>query len=448
MFESVVLPAPFSPSSACTSPTAASKSTWSFATTAGNRFVIPRSATAVAMVEEESGGEARASPPTESALGAADHAFDEPVHRVEVLDRQALPFRDTQLALLVVERTCELVERPLDQSRPLLRYRSLRLGSDLRSVRGQTDHAVLEAAVVEVRLPGPVDSGLGLAQVVRAPVVDRSGQPLLGSERVGVGIVTDPGHTLRLRVLAGRRTVDVLAKNVRACGDETLCRLFLLTQIKPVVGPDQPDLCAGMRCLRTERECVGMPDDLGNRKRDDVTDHTLLRAGTGCHPGQVDPILSCSEVLRHVLRLSGAGCHLELHVRILLRSSNNRRLEAEGRGEDDLVAVADEALDDLCRLRAFRHELFVCRLNFRAELALDIQAPLVVSLRPAVVVMRTDVHPGGLECRSLLLRPGRAVRNAERENQRGGEHKRQAEGEPACFHVLLSPVPKDRAWRL
>ncbi len=46
MFESVLLPAPFSPSSACTSPAAASKSTASFASTPGKRFVIPRIATA------------------------------------------------------------------------------------------------------------------------------------------------------------------------------------------------------------------------------------------------------------------------------------------------------------------------------------------------------------------------------------------------------------------
>src|SRR5215218_6033254 len=42
MFISVDLPAPFSPSSACTSPFCRSKSTWSFATTPGNRFVMPR----------------------------------------------------------------------------------------------------------------------------------------------------------------------------------------------------------------------------------------------------------------------------------------------------------------------------------------------------------------------------------------------------------------------
>src|SRR3954466_9429876 len=52
MFISVDLPAPFSPSSACTSLLRRSKSTLSFASTPGNRFVIPRSsrsgATAIA----------------------------------------------------------------------------------------------------------------------------------------------------------------------------------------------------------------------------------------------------------------------------------------------------------------------------------------------------------------------------------------------------------------
>src|ERR671935_1065249 len=113
MFDSVVLPAPFSPSSACTSPCAASKSTCSFARTPGNCFVIPRSATAGGM-EEEASGEAWTSPLNRLALGAPDHALDEPVHRIEVLDRQPLALRDSQLALLVVQRTRELVELALD----------------------------------------------------------------------------------------------------------------------------------------------------------------------------------------------------------------------------------------------------------------------------------------------------------------------------------------------
>ena len=54
MFDSVVFPAPFSPSSAWTSPERTSKSTSSFATTPGKRFVIPRIATAGASVARPS----------------------------------------------------------------------------------------------------------------------------------------------------------------------------------------------------------------------------------------------------------------------------------------------------------------------------------------------------------------------------------------------------------
>src|SRR3954451_12850824 len=139
MFDSVVLPAPFSPSSAWTSPAAASKSTSSLATTAGKRLVIPRRATA------GGGGGAWAPPPGLSALGATDHTFDEPVHRVQVLDRHALPLLQAQLALLVVERACELIELAAHYLRLLGRDPVIRLRADLRPVRSETDPAVLDA---------------------------------------------------------------------------------------------------------------------------------------------------------------------------------------------------------------------------------------------------------------------------------------------------------------
>src|SRR5438128_740951 len=66
MFISVDFPAPFSPSSACTSPSRRSKSTRSFARTPGKRLVIPRSsrtgvsvgaaATAAILGSKEEGG--------------------------------------------------------------------------------------------------------------------------------------------------------------------------------------------------------------------------------------------------------------------------------------------------------------------------------------------------------------------------------------------------------
>src|ERR1051325_2590243 len=100
MFERGLLPAPFSPRSACTSPAAASKSTPSFATTPGKRFVIPCMATAAPC------GAAAARAPSVFSAGLArrgnvrdrpDDALHEPLHRVQVLDPEALALRDHQL---------------------------------------------------------------------------------------------------------------------------------------------------------------------------------------------------------------------------------------------------------------------------------------------------------------------------------------------------------------
>src|SRR5213078_4630591 len=107
MFDRVLLPAPFSPSSACTSPAAASKSTRSFASTPGKRFVIPRIVTAApcgaavtAFSLAVSGITAAVRAAGALALRAADHTLDEPVHRVQVLHAQPLALRDAQLPLL------------------------------------------------------------------------------------------------------------------------------------------------------------------------------------------------------------------------------------------------------------------------------------------------------------------------------------------------------------
>src|SRR5438874_11969390 len=190
MFESVDLPAPFSPRSACTSPAAASKSTPSFATTPGKRLTIPCIATAtpfeVAVAVELGCSGSRL------ALRAADHALDEPVHGIQVGHGQALARRDLQLAALVVERALELVELPRDQVSLLLRDRGLRRRADLGSVGREPDEAVLQVAVVEARLPRSGHGGLHAAQVVRPPVVDSGGEPRRGCELLRVRVVADP----------------------------------------------------------------------------------------------------------------------------------------------------------------------------------------------------------------------------------------------------------------
>src|SRR5262245_14640734 len=133
MFESVVLPAPFSPSSACTSPAAASKVTSSFATTPGNRFVIPSIRTAGSREAPES--PAPLTLTTLSGVGsltglrrrnagdAPDHALHEPLHRVEVGKHlQLLACRNHDLAALILDRALEDVE--------LARLDRLLLGGD------------------------------------------------------------------------------------------------------------------------------------------------------------------------------------------------------------------------------------------------------------------------------------------------------------------------------
>src|SRR6266851_2163332 len=135
MFESVLLPAPFSPSNACTTPASASKSAPSFATTPGKRLTIPCIATAtpcgvaVAYVLrcsssiQERGMEPRLQ--RVLTLRAPDHALHEPVHRVELVHGQALACGHLQLAGLVVERALELVELARDQVGLFLRDRGL-----------------------------------------------------------------------------------------------------------------------------------------------------------------------------------------------------------------------------------------------------------------------------------------------------------------------------------
>src|SRR3954468_17361115 len=177
MFERVDLPAPFSPSSACTSPSAASKSTWSFARTPGNRFVIPRSSTAAAMEERHGRAGARPARPRDLALRAPDDALDEPVHRVELVHRHAVALLDAQLALLVVQRPFELVEGAVDERGALRGDLRLRRGRDARAERGEPDHPVLDVPVVEAGLPGAVHGCLDALRVVRAPVVDGGRQP-------------------------------------------------------------------------------------------------------------------------------------------------------------------------------------------------------------------------------------------------------------------------------
>src|SRR5689334_7263814 len=72
IFIRVDLPAPFSPTIACTSPEATSTFTSSLASTPGNRFVIPRSSTAAASGIDPPGPPTMASNRPEDTPGRFD----------------------------------------------------------------------------------------------------------------------------------------------------------------------------------------------------------------------------------------------------------------------------------------------------------------------------------------------------------------------------------------
>src|SRR4051812_19708411 len=246
MFESVDLPAPFSPSSAWTSPSAASKCTSSFATTPGNRLVMFRSSTA-AGIEKGRAGVCPRPPGSALALRAPDDALDEVVHGHQVAVGRAMARLDAQLALLVVDRAAELVPLAAHDLRALGSDELLRRSGDLRAVRSEQREPVLDAPVVRAGLPRAVHRGRGATEVVRAPVVDGRGQPLLRRELLRVRVVADPRDLGRLGELAGGGAVDVLADHVGTGRLEVLGRLLLLVRREPRVRPDDLHLRARVR---------------------------------------------------------------------------------------------------------------------------------------------------------------------------------------------------------
>ena len=261
---------------------------------------------------------------------------------------------------------------------------------DLRPVRRDAGEAVLDRAVVEARLPGSGNCRLDAAQVVRAPVVGRGGQPLLRRELLRVGVVPDPGDPRLLGEDAGRGAVDVLAEHVGAGGGEGLRGGGLLRRREPRVRPDDPHLGAGVRRLRAEREGVQVPHDLGDAVGHHVADDALLGRRARGHAGEVDRVLASAEVLGLVRLDLQAGRLLEQDLRVLrVELAVDAELEhPERRPDDHVVTVADEAGDDLRDGRVAEDVLLVGRLHLVAERLLDVQASGVVRLRPPAVVVR------------------------------------------------------------
>src|SRR5215212_2979148 len=114
MLHNVVLPAPFSPSRAWTSPRRNSRSTSRSAQTPSKLFETWRAQTAGTSAGTSTPA---AGPSPESAVDAG-YTLDGPVDQVGLLIVEALPFLQPLRALVVDDRARVGVERPVEQLGP------------------------------------------------------------------------------------------------------------------------------------------------------------------------------------------------------------------------------------------------------------------------------------------------------------------------------------------
>src|SRR6266480_4705048 len=329
MFISVDLPAPFSPSSACTSPRRTSKETSSLATTPGNSLRIPR-------ISRTRSSATRSHPTKKREEGRPGS----PPSCRAVLRKHC-----RNLELVMNDLRLELLHQ-LDPRRMLLRD----LRGDLphaHTVVPQVEDAVL--AALEVALRGGddrvVNAGVGL--------LDAAGEdPLRDLVLVGVhpdaplaelrglleGAVTAQAGDLEDHLGAG---ADLVLRQVRAgclvgeavrVLDERLRALdgffrAVLVAGDPRVDRRDLDACHRADLLRAHA--------LGLFGRKDTHQAAALLSGVG------DALL---------VRESADVCDSvvgdrELDLRILRRELLHRALEQEARGDDELVAVVYSLLE-------------------------------------------------------------------------------------------------------
>src|SRR3972149_4154957 len=140
MFINVDLPAPFSPSSASTSPGAMARSTPASATTPGKVLTIPRSSTRGWRIR---------------LLRRRRLPFDalqQPVEAQDLLERHDLAGWQALLAALIAQGSLKHLERAVHDALSSLIDQGDDIGRDLAVHRAQADHLVRQPAVVILRL--------------------------------------------------------------------------------------------------------------------------------------------------------------------------------------------------------------------------------------------------------------------------------------------------------
>src|SRR5437763_3722228 len=254
MFISVDLPAPFAPRSACTSPLRRSKSTASFASTPGKRFVMPRSS--------RTGGES-------ATLGA-------------ILGRYAEGGPVSPPSGRSVRRLAELC-RGLDLARDDLRPEAVdlldELGRDVRVDLTDANAVVLEVehevrAALELAVLGALDGEVD----ARVHVLDGARQDVRRMQVRLVDVDADPpdaGLVGRVERAEAARAGDV-ELDLRARVDLVLRDRLALRLVDEVLRVADQDLDAGI-ALRRARLVAG-EERVDRRDLDAADDADRLRA--------------------------------------------------------------------------------------------------------------------------------------------------------------------------
>ena len=135
-----------------------------------------------------------------------------------------------------------------------------------RMQRHELHHAVLHAAPRRLRLPAPVQHGLGHARVVAAPVGRDRRKLRVRCEAAHVALVAEHLHALLLGGLRHRRRPAVVGQHVGAGVDERERRLALARRVEPGVQPQHAHLRARIGRAHAERERVDALHHLGHRE--------------------------------------------------------------------------------------------------------------------------------------------------------------------------------------
>src|SRR6476646_1601842 len=433
MFISVDLPAPFSPSRACTSPRRTSNETPSFATTPGNSLRMSRisrtrsSATGVSYRKTKRAGR--------------KPALSQPIRALLLEDRRGLELARDDLRLVAVHqrdpRLRDLRADLADAHAVVLEVEEQVLAALEVALRGREDRVVdAHVRLLQSARQDPAGDAVLVSVDADAPLVQLRGL-LEGSVTAEAGDLEDDLGLLALDlVLRDRRALGLVDEVARVL-DDGLGALHCLRRAVLVardVGVDRRDL---------QTPCHA--DDfvahlLGHLRREDADEAAALlrRVGDALF------ILEPADVAHGIVG------DRELGVRILLCVLLHRRTEQETGGDDDLRAVVHRSV--VVRLivaRGVRHDR-ECR---PAELLRRLLEPLQLVLVEPVVIEACDVaHERGLVAgllRRVRLRAAKRAADGDRDSERGNACRKHPASNPHVPSLIrrkpIGPWKTDRA---